>query len=244
MASAHFLSSTMAMEELATFGSLPLTASDILHLTMQIAVLGIIVFSAACFFGLQTPKVSAAGQAQRHEHPVQKKKGKRAKKAKKAGDAVSSKCTLVAPVISEEVISEEELIAVTVQPESDAESDETTSLPLESSTNVASDNASYIALAPTCLDRCCMAAEPSTTNEGQAASDVSEELSGTCEMCSKNVWGCSIHRTYSSALLLRHFATQRVIARGPPGLELPVNDRKSQEPMCHLQLKAVSELAA
>jgi hypothetical protein len=239
MASAHFLSSTMAMEELATFGSLPLTASDILHLTMQIAVLGIIVFSAACFFGLQTPKVSAVGQALRHEHPVQKKKGKRAKKTKKAGDAVSSKCTLVAPVISEE-----ELIAVTVQPESDMKSVETTSLPLESSTNVASDNASCIAPAPTCLERCCMAVEPSITNEGQAASDVSEELSGTCEMCSKNVWGCSIHRTYSSALLLRHFATQCVIARGPPGLELPVNDRKSSKPMCRLQMKAVSELAA
>jgi hypothetical protein len=149
----------------------------------------------------------------------------------KARDTASSKCVLVAPGISEKVL---QLIAVTVQPESEMESVETMSLPLGNRNNVASDDDSYIAPAPNCLERCCVATEPSITNEGH----------GECEMCSKNIWGCSIHRTYSSALLLRHCATQLMIARGPPGLELPVKDRKSSKSMCHVQMRAVSELAA
>jgi len=42
-----------------------------------------------------------------------------------------------------------------------------------------------------------------------------------CTMPDMHLWGCSAHRTYTSALLLMHREMQVVVARGPPGLERP-----------------------
>lgn len=52
-----------------------------------------------------------------------------------------------------------------------------------------------------------------------------EDTGFVCDKCRKHdvhLWGCSAHRTYTSALLLMHRNMQLAAATGPPGLDLPV----------------------
>jgi len=57
-------------------------------------------------------------------------------------------------------------------------------------------------------------------NQSQPADDVDVPCK-ECTMPDMHLWGCSAHRTYTSALLLMHREMQVVVARGPPGLERP-----------------------
>lgn len=231
----------MVIGELMQFGS-------IAELAARIVALIAVVYFAVFLQSLWVPKAAALGQASNAQRAQKKKKGK---KNKKARGAAATKSAPDAEAVSEEELEVAQVqsssdVEAPSMPSPRGASQETTldnsslfertlANAQKSLAGVDTDEDKSESEAED-LEMCTI--EAAVLNEGNAldtskvsdvihepvAATASEEVGGVCEMCSMpdvHIWGCPIHCTYTSSLLLMHCKMQRAIARGPPGLEPP-----------------------
>lgn len=220
------------------FGSIAEFAARILAL---IAVIYVAVFLQSLWV-TKAPTVGQALDVQQLQQPsgAQKKRGNRARKNKKRGTATAKSAAGI------ETVSEEELEVVKVQSSSDVEAPSMLSprgafdctlasaqKPLAGVNTDEDKSDSEAEDLEMCTDKA------AATVEGDVLADtkklevapwrkkqepIEEDVDAVCEMCTNSTlypWGCPNHCTYTSSLLLMHCQMQRVIARGPPGLEPP-----------------------